>query len=1284
MSRQSTKNKKYALRKIGKVFGSCVVATVITLGGVAIMAPNVTVYASDTESDPGENKIEDLSSSDSGYEVIIPKGKKYIRNDEIESHTPVLKEEGYNGRSFILPKEGEDSYFFDHPMSEVFTKLYDKDNDGNIDDKYKNPEPVDNSHAGETIDGATVPYRSEINPKYPHVVDSGLTGDSLNAPGVWKYNPDGKYAPSDGVINDQDTIVVARKPITVDENANDNVVKEDGSVVLTGEYKIHVNEGDHIDKKDDVYEVGTKPKEAVETTPKTTRYVGDPDTPYNTKVTSVDGHDGSVTKKTTYDLDEHTGQVTPHETITGRVDKVDTVIKVGNKQVTTQEIPMTVTYKEDPTLEGGKTVVDVEGAPGEKETTTVYDVSETDGSLSNPQATEKITKEMTPRVVRVGTKPKEVETPIPSPTTYEANPDLKKDEKKTKTQGTPGKKIQEIRYEWVPNTDQVREVPGDDGEESPTPTVIEVGNVEKEVVETEITTRYIPDETKDRDKQEVVTPGSKGVHTRTTTYSVDPNTGETHTPVVREDDKPMEQKVVKVGIKPVETTEIIDITTKYIQDPDLDYGKTVIDNPGSEGKIVTRTTYTLNEQDGTTTENQPTVQKTEMVQKVVRVGVKPKVEETPIPFPTRYERDDSVPNGQEVETVKGVDGKTVKKTTYTMNPDTGVVTQNEPTTETTQPVTRVVKVVTQQKVDVTPVPSPKRYEKDPEREKGQPNQEVPGKPGTSTTTTTYEVDPKTGKVTEKVGDPVVVEPTETVVKVPAKDKVVTEEIPSPKRYEKDPEREKGQPNQEVPGKPGTSTTTTTYEVDPKTGKVTEKVGDPVVVEPTETVIKVPAKDKVVTEKIPVVTEYEDDPTLEPGKEKEVTPGQPGEKTTTTTYTVDGKTGDITEKTTIQTTKEMVKRMVKRGPKEGTPSQPGQPTAPEEAPAQPGQPSEPADQPNLKVAPPTIAIVEEANKASIEVKAPKKDADTVKITYPKSDGSGEEVLTLTKQPTGEWTLDKQPENVTLDKKTGTVTIPRESVVNKQKVQAQAKHKTSVYTPFVYAALSIEAANPEHPVTLWVDTAGKEIKEKVVGKKVQAGEIAGYKWLSSRLEEGILTHTFEKVANGTPILPESPTSHPMTPSSSPSTSTPEKPNKAETPAVRTVWRDENGKDLKVPSVDKEEAGEVPGYEFVESHREGDNLTVHVFRTKQAQTPAPKDQTPSPEQAASPAPSKVSEQKGEAVATATSEKTVDSATSTKTSDKAELPNTGTEANATLASAGIMTLLAGLGLGFFKKKED
>ena len=615
VSKYSNKYKKYAFRKIGKFFGSCAVATVITLSGVAIMTPNVTVYASDTTAD-GEPDTDGLSDSNAGYEVIIPKGKQYIRNDKVESHEPVLKEKGYNGRSFILPKEGEEGYFFDHPMSELFTKLYDKDNDGNVDDEYKNPEPVDNSHAGETIDGGTVPYRSEINPKYPHVVDSGLTGDSLNAPGVWKYNPDGKYAPSDGVINDQDTIVVARKPITVDENANDNVVKEDGSVVLSYPYRIHVNKGDHIDKKDDVYEVGTKPKV--------------------------------------------------------------------------------------------------------------------------------------------------VETPIP------------------------------------------------------------------------FTTRYEKDDESPKGKETEVTPGVNGKTVTTTTYEVDPNTG-------------------KVS------------------------------------------------------ENPSTSETTDPVVRVVKRGTQPKVEKTPIPFETRYEDDNSIPEGEEREVTAGVNGKTVKTTTYELNPTTGEVTANEPTSETTNPITRVVKRGTQPKPGETP------------------------------------------------------------------------ETPQPK---------------------------------------------------------------------------------------------PGET-------------------------------------------PGKPTQPE-------QPSGTEDQPDLKVAPPTIAIIEEPNKASFEVKAPKKDADTVKITYPKSDGSGNEVLTLTKQPSGEWTLDKKPENVTLDKTTGTVTIPRESVGNKQKVQAQSKHKTSGYTPFVFAALSIEEANPEHPVTLWVDTADKEIKEKVIGKKVQAGEIAGYKWLSSRLEEGILTHKFKKVTNETSSIPNQPES------------------------------------------------------------------------------------------------------------------------------------------------------------------
>lgn len=523
MSRQSTKNKKYALRKIGKVFGSCVVATVITLGGVAIMAPNVTVYASDTSSDEEPN-IGELSSATEGYQVFVPKGKKYVRNDDVDydpNAQPKLITEGHNGNSFILKakpnKNLTEEEITDHfeeegnELENLFKKLYDDDGDGKVDPKYKRADAdAINANAGQPLENDpnfVEPKVSEIDPKYPHRLDSGIyTPDKDDS------NHDGKPDGASGEIDSDDSVVESNKPLTVNPDAEENVVTEDGNVVLSKYYRIHVNEGEDADKVDDVYEIGTKPKEEVETTPKTTRYVGDSDTPYNTKVTSVDGHDGSVTKKTTYELNENTGEVTPKETVT-IVEKEDKVVKVGNKEVTTEKIAITTHYTADPRLEKDRQETDNNGTEGTREITKVYEVSPTTGDLSNPTRTENVTVAMVPKEVRVG-------------------------------------------------------------------------NVEKEVVETKITTRYIPDETKDRDKQEVVTPGSKGVRTITTTYSVDPNTGATHTPVVTEDDKPMEQKVVKVGIKPVETTEIIDITTKYIQDPDLDYGKTVIDNPGSEGQLI--------------------------------------------------------------------------------------------------------------------------------------------------------------------------------------------------------------------------------------------------------------------------------------------------------------------------------------------------------------------------------------------------------------------------------------------------------------------------------------------------------------------------------------------------------------------------------------------------------------------------------------------------------------------------------------------------------------------------
>ena len=219
------------------------------------------------------------------------------------------------------------------------------------------------------------------------------------------------------------------------------------------------------------------------------------------------------------------------------------------------------------------------------------------------------------------------------------------------------------------------------------------------------------------------------------------------------------------------------------------------------------------------------------------------------------------------------------------------------------------------KEDITSVPSPIRYEKDNTREKGLPDIKKEGTPGKIVVPITYSVKEDTGDIVENRGTPVKTEPTETVIKVAAKDKVVyskdgndivktttiyevnprtgeitstdkvevfkkdglkptetVEKIPSPIRYEKDNTREKGQENIVIKGKDGSKTTRTTYTVNPETGEVIPNTEKPVIVEPTETVIKVPAKDKVE-----IINKKD-------GKTYRIT----------TTYEVNKKTGEITE------------------------------------------------------------------------------------------------------------------------------------------------------------------------------------------------------------------------------------------------------------------------------------------------------------------------------------------------------------------------------------------------------
>ena len=161
------------------------------------------------------------------------------------------------------------------------------------------------------------------------------------------------------------------------------------------------------------------------------------------------------------------------------------------------------------------------------------------------------------------------------------------------------------------------------------------------------------------------------------------------------------------NLPPVETETKIPITTTYVEDKTIDYGKEIVESNGSEGKIVTTTPKIVNELDGTVTDGKPTEKETPMVPKVVKVGTKPTVVETTTPYTTRYVEDNTKDKDYREVTRPGKAGKTTTTTTYTLNPNTGAVTSNEPTTITEEAVEEVITVGTKPKVEAPKVETPK-------------------------------------------------------------------------------------------------------------------------------------------------------------------------------------------------------------------------------------------------------------------------------------------------------------------------------------------------------------------------------------------------------------------------------------------------------------------------------------------------------------------------------------------------------------------------------------------------
>ena len=1014
--------------------------------------------------------------------------------------------------------------------------------------------------------------------------------------------------------------------------------------------------------------------------------------------------DDVVKKIISYQVNASTGALTPTE-------KKEIFKQHGAKaKVVVTPIEPSVRYEKDATKAKGEANVTTAGTSGTRTVTTTYTVNPTDGSLI-PHEGKPVIKSSTPTVIKVpakdeveylkegddvvkkttsyqvnastgnltptekkeifkqnGAKAKVVVTQIEPSVRYEKDATKAKGEANVTTAGTPGTRTVTTTYTVNPTDGSLIPHEGKPVIKSSTPTVVKVPA---------------------KDEIEYLKEGDDVVK-KTTSYQVNASTGNL-TPTVRKD------ITSPNGVKSKVVTKIIPVTTQYEVDKTKDVGTNTVINNGSEGKIVTTTLILVNATNGTLTDGTPVVSRTEMVPKVVKVGAKEKVVETPIEPEVEYVKDVEKDFGTPDERTEGEKGKTVTTTTYDVDSTDGHITAHVGTPVVTPAGKTIVKVGAKTKVEhskdpegrdvidtttyevnpktgkvipttvrtygtgkeptteTRPVPSPVVYEKDGTKEKGTAPTTVKGEEGEETIITTYKVNPTTGEIAPTIGKPVrTKEPTNTVVKVAAKDKVVETPIEPEVEYVKDVEKDFGTSVQRTEGEKGKTVTTTTYDVDSKDGHITAHVGTPVVTPAGKTIVKVGAKPKVEHSKDPEGRDVID----------------------TTTYEVDSKTGKVTP-TTVRTygkTKEPTVELEK-DPKTGdltvTPKKPDGSTYP------PG--------------------------TTVEI--PVKGDKTITVTIGE-DGKG-------KVPNSDLPEGKVPG-------TGKITEPG---------------KPSVEVPNVTTPPKVTAENGElaDPITLpevtievrWIDEAGNVLKPSLKTgseKNSEHGTIPGYEFIRTVIAENepVMTHIFRKVS-GTPIpIPATPPKV-----------TAEKGELADPitlpeVAIEVRWLDEAGNvlkpSLKTGSEKDAEHGSIPGYEFIRTViAENEPVMTHIFRkvsentiptpipvtpdtnghsghdTSEITTPTPIPATPTPIPATPVIPDTNghSDQDTPAPITPIPDVVTPNANHENTTDAVDngvkskdsqnvLPNTGTESNATLASLGLLGMLSGIGFVFGKKKED
>ncbi|WP_449161170.1 ZmpA/ZmpB/ZmpC family metallo-endopeptidase [Streptococcus sp.] len=249
-------------------------------------------------------------------------------------------------------------------------------------------------------------------------------------------------------------------------------------------------------------------------------------------------------------------------------------------------------------------------------------------------------------------------------------------------------------------------------------------------------------------EQQVEVAGENGKEVTTTSYSFDESTGKIVENTSTKIEKHPVDRVVKVG-NVEETTSTTKRGEQFVADESLDKGVKEVRNQGQDEETTTIRVYKVNAQTGDLTEPDVTTKVAKPMQpKITAVGIKSTVQSQEIPFKTIYKASPDLSYNVQQEETPGEKGRTVSTTKYTLNQETGAISE-ETITENTPAKDKVIKVGNVEKI-VSPIEITELRKDNPELPKGKEVVEAAGEQGETTTTKIYEVNPETGELSNPV------------------------------------------------------------------------------------------------------------------------------------------------------------------------------------------------------------------------------------------------------------------------------------------------------------------------------------------------------------------------------------------------------------------------------------------------------------------------------------------------------------------------------------------------------